>query len=171
MWNEKTVAILVAERFAQSKMVGPRKVLAPRKVLEEVGERKHRRSTQDPPDDRAINARRMALAAFALAGAIGAGPLLAAQADESRASVPPGVSLDGAPPIGGAIVGGSIQRSDKATTPLELERCRDLTGTLQAQCLRDARMLKPMPGQSDERAQREIGERPPFSDEHAAQPK
>jgi hypothetical protein len=116
-----------------------------------------------------MNARRMALA-FYLATALGAGPLLAAQADESRASVPPGVSLDGAPPIGGAIVGGSIQRSDKAGTPLELERCRDLSGTLQAQCLRDARKPEPMPGRSDERAQRKIGEQPPFAEERATQP-
>jgi hypothetical protein len=42
-------------------------------------------------------------------------------------------------------VGGSIQRNDKADTPKELERCRDLTGTLQAQCLRDARMREPQP--------------------------
>jgi hypothetical protein len=169
MGNEKTGAILAAEGFDWSDIVGPRKLLGPCKVLQEAGEHKHRRSTQDPADG-AMHARRMALA-FALAGALGAGPLLAAQADESRASVPPGVSLDGAPPSGGAIVGGSIQRSDKAATPLELERCRDLTGTLQAQCLRDARMLKPMPGRSDERAAREIGERPSFADEHAAQPK
>jgi hypothetical protein len=91
----------------------------------------------------ARKARRIALA-LALSGALGT-PLWAAEADDRRGSVPPGASVDGAPPIGGAIVGGSIQRNDKADTPKELERCRDLTGTLQAQCLRDARMREPQP--------------------------
>ena len=92
-----------------------------------------------------MSAQRVAAVGLALCVCLGAAPLWAAQAEESRASVPPGKSLDGAPPIGGAIVGGSIQRSDETVTPLERERCRDLTGTLKTQCLRDARMRAPIP--------------------------
>jgi hypothetical protein len=73
-----------------------------------------------------------------LVGTLAATPALGAQSEPGRSSVPPGKSVDGAPPLGGAIVGGSIERGENKSAAAEAERCRDLEGTLKAQCLRDA---------------------------------
>lgn len=58
-------------------------------------------------------------------------------ASKDRASTPPGTSRDDIPLSGGALIGGSIDRSVKQKR--EIRRCEDLTGTLRVQCLRDAR--------------------------------
>lgn len=90
----------------------------------------------------------------ALALVLGTGSAWAAQSEDRRASVPPGKSVDGAGPDEGAIVGGSIQRSDKRATPLEVERCRDLVGTLRTQCLRDAKARETAPAREAESSSR-----------------
>ena len=80
---------------------------------------------------------------FALLGL--AGMLLApaapgAEGEGKRASTPPGVSQDGSRPSEGAIKGGSIDVRQGAAGPRkEIDRCRDLEGTLRVQCLEDAR--------------------------------
>jgi len=99
--------------------------------------------------------------ALALAGLLAGLPAWSAQSETGRASVPPGTSVDGAAPSGGAIVGGSIQRSENKPTPLEVDRCRDLEGTLKVQCLRDARnpQQPPLPRTSPESGSAEAGTR------------
>ncbi len=88
------------------------------------------------------HARRVAVA-LGLAGLMCASVAPAAEGDERRGSVPPGTSQDGSGPSAGAIKGGSIESKDTAdpddSKRQELERCRDLTGTLRSQCLADAR--------------------------------
>jgi hypothetical protein len=95
---------------------------------------------------------RRALAVLGVAGALVVPAASAAQGDERRGSVPPGTSQDGSRPNEGAIKGGSIERkkdADRALEPggasPELERCRDLEGTLRSQCLADARKEKTQP--------------------------
>jgi hypothetical protein len=85
---------------------------------------------------------------------LGTASAWAAEGDGRRASVPPGTSVDGAGPVDGALVGGSIQRSEKRATPVEVERCRDLEGTLKAQCLRDAKAREPSPAAESEASSR-----------------
>jgi hypothetical protein len=68
----------------------------------------------------------------------------AAQSDTGKArrgSVPAGISQDGNGASEGAIKGGSIEPTPGAGEALQrkdLERCKQLTGTLRAECLRDA---------------------------------
>jgi hypothetical protein len=104
-------------------------------------ERERRRRTR-----LCMNARRVALA-LGLTGlmCVSAAPAApAAAGDERRGSVPPGTSQDGSGPSAGAIKGGSIESKDTAdpddSKRQEVERCRDLTGTLRSQCLADARI-------------------------------
>ena len=88
-----------------------------------------------------MNVRHFA-AALLLAGSIGASAQ-AAEGGDRRGSVPPGTSQDGSGPSAGAIKGGSLDSKDAAGAeskrPPDEARCRDLTGTLRAQCLADAR--------------------------------
>lgn len=56
---------------------------------------------------------------------------------KEQASTPPGTTREDIPPSGGALIGGSIDRS--VNPKREVQRCEDLTGTLRVQCLRDAR--------------------------------
>jgi hypothetical protein len=64
-----------------------------------------------------------------------------------RGSTPPGMSQDGSRPGDGAVTGGSILPGESGGMPSgssqsserEINRCRELTGTLRDQCLRDAR--------------------------------
>jgi hypothetical protein len=92
----------------------------------------------------------------ALAVVLVTGSAWAADGEGRRAAVPPGTSVDGAGPVGGAIVGGSIQRSDKRATPAEIERCRDLEGTLRVQCLRDAKAREQAPAADAEASSRKF---------------
>lgn len=89
---------------------------------------------------------RTRIGAIALAGLLCAFPATAADG-ERRGSAPPGTGQDGSRPAEGAIKGGSMeaQKKDGASEPTreELVRCRDLTGTLRAQCLADARKESP----------------------------
>jgi hypothetical protein len=86
-----------------------------------------------------------ALSAIALAAAL-APPAPAAEGEERRGSVPPGTSQDGSRPNEGAIVGGSIEARKRAGDARkgrqDVERCRDLEGTLRDQCIADARESK-----------------------------
>ena len=73
--------------------------------------------------------------AFATAIAAAAAASLA----QDRGSVPPGESRDESRPAEGAIKGGSIER-DVGTSPAprrDIARCKQLTGDLREQCLRD----------------------------------
>jgi hypothetical protein len=79
---------------------------------------------------------------LALRIAVGAALLVVASAaaaqntaGESRGSIPPGSAADGSGPADGAITGGVPDR-----LPIEerVGRCKDLTGALRQQCLRDA---------------------------------
>jgi hypothetical protein len=51
-----------------------------------------------------------------------------------RGSIPPGTSRDGSAPGDGALKGGAILPGAKAS-----DRCKDLSGTLREDCLRQAR--------------------------------
>ena len=92
---------------------------------------------------------RRVLAVLGIAGVLVAPAALGAEPDERRGSVPPGTSQDGSGPSEGAIKGGSIERKKDDERTLdpktsssvgpEIERCRDLEGTLRSQCLADAR--------------------------------
>jgi len=68
---------------------------------------------------------------------------LAAEGDDKRGSTPPGISQDGSRPSEGAIKGGSLDvkkgREGAGGPQLEIDRCRDLEGTLRTQCIEDAR--------------------------------
>lgn len=68
--------------------------------------------------------------------------------DTGRGSTPPGTSQDGSGAADGAIKGGAIQPGERSGVPSNApanptatqraeQRCRDLTGTLREQCLRD----------------------------------
>ena len=66
--------------------------------------------------------------------------------DSQRGSIPPGQSQDGAAPSGGALKGGAIVPGETAGLPdnrseqAKIEqRCRELSGTLREDCLREAR--------------------------------
>ncbi|MGH8665661.1 MAG: hypothetical protein ACREUX_15470 [Burkholderiales bacterium] len=88
-----------------------------------------------------------------IAAALGAPAALGAESDQPRGSVPPGTSQDGSRPDQGAIKGGSIERKKDADhgpdARPEIERCRDLEGTLRTQCIADARKNQPSgPGRS-----------------------
>lgn len=96
--------------------------------------------------------RRFPVAALGLAAALTASLAAGADAHRGRASVPPGASQDGAQPGEGAIKGGSLEGRRATDSPIErrkeVERCRDLAGTLREQCLRDARsepVVPPVP--------------------------
>ncbi|MPZ43785.1 MAG: hypothetical protein GEV05_10340 [Betaproteobacteria bacterium] len=86
--------------------------------------------------------RRM-LAVLGIAVALGAPTAFGAEGGQPRGSVPPGASKDGSRPNEGAIKGGSIERKKDADRAPEaspdIERCRDLEGTLRSQCVADAR--------------------------------
>jgi hypothetical protein len=83
------------------------------------------------------------LAVLAIAGGLSAPATWAADGEERRGSAPPGTSQDGSRPNEGAIKGGSIEpkRGDDSRLERhqEIERCRDLQGTLRQQCVADAR--------------------------------
>ncbi|OGA81342.1 MAG: hypothetical protein A3G27_01395 [Betaproteobacteria bacterium RIFCSPLOWO2_12_FULL_66_14] len=79
------------------------------------------------------------LAAMALAGAAANSLAQTAGEAEGRGSVPPGTSRDESRPAEGAIKGGSIE-PDISTSPApqrDINRCKQLTGELREQCLRD----------------------------------
>jgi hypothetical protein len=67
----------------------------------------------------------------------------AEEGDDKRASTPPGISRDGSRPSEGAIKGGSLDTKKgsegTAGAHVEIDRCRDLEGTLRTQCIEDAR--------------------------------
>lgn len=77
------------------------------------------------------------IAAVLLAGAAAAS--FAQPSGEGRGSIPPGESRDESRPADGAIKGGSIEKDIGASQKPEREiaRCKELTGELQEQCLRD----------------------------------
>ena len=83
---------------------------------------------------------------IALAAVLGMSGAMGAENGERRGSAPPGTSQDGSRPDEGAIKGGSIDGTkggDKARERnREVERCRDLEGTLREQCVADARKSK-----------------------------
>jgi hypothetical protein len=63
-----------------------------------------------------------------------------------RGGIPPGTSQDGSRPSDGAIKGGSIAPDESRGVPndgssrppeVEVNRCRELSGVLREQCLRD----------------------------------
>ena len=58
---------------------------------------------------------------------------------EKRGSIPIGTSKDGSGPSDGALQGGSIQPSiaTSKTPQRDVQRCKELAGTLQEECLRD----------------------------------
>lgn len=80
---------------------------------------------------------------LALAAVLGISAAMGAENGERRGSAPPGTSQDGSRPDEGAIKGGSIDGTKGADKALErsreVERCRDLEGTLREQCVADAR--------------------------------
>jgi hypothetical protein len=58
---------------------------------------------------------------------------------QDRGSIPPGTSQDGSSAAEGAIKGGAIQPGERSGLPEKnLARCRELSGTLREQCLKDA---------------------------------
>ena len=63
---------------------------------------------------------------------------LAAAQDAGRGSIPPGTSQDGSGAAAGAIKGGSIQPGERSGVPERDARCKQLSGTLREQCLKDA---------------------------------
>jgi hypothetical protein len=87
------------------------------------------------------------LAVVGIAAALGTPAALGAEGDQPRGSVPPGTSQDGSRPDQGAIKGGSIERNKDADRAPEarpeIERCRDLEGTLRSQCIADAHKNEP----------------------------
>ena len=62
-----------------------------------------------------------------------------AQTEGQRGSIPPGESRDESRPAEGAIKGGSVEEDiGTSRVPAEdIARCKQLTGTLREQCLRD----------------------------------
>jgi hypothetical protein len=70
---------------------------------------------------------------------------------EKRGSIPIGTSRDGSGPSDGAIVGGSIRPSTNAgnTPQRAVDRCRELTGTLREECIRDLGAGAPSVVQAD----------------------
>jgi hypothetical protein len=79
---------------------------------------------------------------LALRIAVGAVLLVAASAaaaqstaEDRRGSIPPGSAADGSGPAEGAITGGV---PDHLPIEERVGRCKDLTGALRQQCLRDA---------------------------------
>jgi hypothetical protein len=79
------------------------------------------------------------LAAMALASAMTISSAQTAGDAERRGSIPPGTSRDESRPAEGAIRGGSIEPDigSSSTPQRDINRCRQLTGTLREQCLRD----------------------------------
>ena len=71
----------------------------------------------------------------------GATPLALAQADgerEKRGSIPIGTSQDGSGPSDGAIIGGSTERLVDSKAPQRaINRCKELSGGLQEECIQD----------------------------------
>ena len=88
-----------------------------------------------------MRARRVLLA-MGVALVLSAQPAIGADGDGRRGSVPPGTSQDGSRPDEGAIKGGSID-AKRGERSREIERCRDLEGTLRQQCIADARENNP----------------------------
>ena len=80
---------------------------------------------------------------IALAAVLGMSGAMGAENGERRGTAPPGTSQDGSRPDEGAIKGGSIDGAKGADEARErnreVERCRDLEGTLREQCVADAR--------------------------------
>ena len=69
-----------------------------------------------------------------------AAPLALAQAEkepEKRGSIPIGTSQDGSGPSDGALIGGSTQRVLDASKTRAVNRCKELSGALQEECLQD----------------------------------
>jgi len=57
---------------------------------------------------------------------------------EKRGSIPIGTSQDGSGPSDGAIIGGSTERLDASKAPARaIDRCRELIGALQEECIQD----------------------------------
>ena len=75
---------------------------------------------------------------------VGAAPLVLAQAErepEKRGSIPIGTSQDGSGPSDGALIGGSTERLDASKAPQRaINRCKELAGALQQECLQDLEM-------------------------------
>jgi hypothetical protein len=66
-------------------------------------------------------------------------PGIAPAQDAGRGSIPPGTSQDGSGAAAGAIKGGSIAPGERSGVPeKDLSRCKELSGTLREQCLKDA---------------------------------
>ena len=63
---------------------------------------------------------------------------LAAAQGAGRGAIPPGTSQDGSGAADGAIKGGSIQPGERSGVPERDARCKQLSGTLREQCLKDA---------------------------------
>jgi hypothetical protein len=70
----------------------------------------------------------------------------ASLSEGERGSIPPGTSQDGSRPSEGAIKGGAILPGESAGVPdagstrpseREINRCKELTGVLRDECLRD----------------------------------
>jgi hypothetical protein len=60
--------------------------------------------------------------------------------DAERGSIPPGSSRDGSAPSDGALKGGAILPGETGRMPdSRAERCKELSGTLREDCLRQAR--------------------------------
>lgn len=87
--------------------------------------------------------RRSLILAWSVAAMLTTAVAHGGEASPGRASAPPGTSQDGARPGEGAIKGGALEGRKGTDSPLErrkeVDRCRDLEGTLREQCLRDAR--------------------------------
>lgn len=79
------------------------------------------------------------LAATAFAGMAAVSFAQTAGETDGRGSIPPGTSQDESRPAEGAIKGGSIEPDiESSRTPQEdVNRCKQLTGVLREQCLRD----------------------------------
>jgi hypothetical protein len=79
------------------------------------------------------------LAAMALASVVTISSAQTAGDAEGRGSIPPGTSRDESRPAEGAIEGGSIEpdMGSSRTPQRDINRCKQLTGTLREQCLRD----------------------------------
>ena len=91
--------------------------------------------------EKAMHALRSSIACVVLTLAAASATAQSDAEKARRGSVPPGTSQDRSGPSEGAIKGGSIEPTPDAGKALqrkELERCKQLTGTLREQCLRDA---------------------------------
>ena len=67
-------------------------------------------------------------------------PVALAQAErepEKRGSIPIGTSQDGSGPADGALIGGSTQPVLDASRTRAVNRCKELSGALQEECLQD----------------------------------